>query len=311
MIYYLIRRLLVALPTMFITLSLIFFTLRVLPGDPALAILGDNATEEALNNLREQMGLNAPIWQQYLVFWGDILRGDFGLSIASGTPVINLIASNFSPTIILTLTSIFIGSLIGIPSGILSALRPNSFIDTVVRIVSITWVSIPAFLLGIILILIFSLKIDLLPSMGAGEGFLGTMYHLILPSFTLGLINSAVIMRIARASMLEEVNQDYIRTARAKGIPTGIVIFKHALRNSLIPVITVIGLDITALISGAVITETIFSRPGLGSLAVGAITTRDFPILQGCLILFAALVIIVNLIIDITYSIVNPKIRPS
>lgn len=311
MVNYLIRRLLVAVPTMFITLSIIFFTLRVLPGDPALAILGDNATEEAIQNLREQLGLNVPVWQQYLNFWKDILRGDFGLSIASGVPVSELIASNFGPTMLLTLTSIFIGSIIGIPSGILSALKPNSFIDSFVRIMSITWVAIPAFLLGILFILIFSVKIDLFPSMGAGEGFFGTIHHLILPSFTLGLINSAVIMRIARASMLEVINQDYIRTARAKGLPTHKVIFKHALRNSLIPVVTVIGLDSTALISGAVITETIFSRPGLGSLAVGAISTRDFPVLQGCLILFAALVIIVNLIVDITYSIVNPKIRPN
>lgn len=311
MVNYLIRRLLVAVPTMFITLSIIFFTLRVLPGDPALAILGDNATEEAIQNLREQLGWNVPVWQQYLNFWKDILRGDFGLSIASGVPVSELIASNFGPTMLLTLTSIFIGSIIGIPNGILSALKPNSFIDSFVRIMSITWVAIPAFLLGILFILIFSVKIDLFPSMGAGEGFFGTIHHLILPSFTLGLINSAVIMRIARASMLEVINQDYIRTARAKGLPTHKVIFKHALRNSLIPVVTVIGLDSTALISGAVITETIFSRPGLGSLAVGAISTRDFPVLQGCLILFAALVIIVNLIVDITYSIVNPKIRPN
>ncbi|MFJ8063224.1 ABC transporter permease [Psychrobacillus sp. NPDC096426] len=308
---YLIRRLLVALPTMFITLSIIFFTLRVLPGDPALAILGDNASAEALYNLREQMGLNVPIWEQYLVFFVDILRGNFGLSIASGTPVLQLIANNFGATMFLTAASIFIGSLIGIPAGIISALRPNSFIDVVVRMVSFLWVSVPAFLLGIVLMLVFSLKVDWFPSMGAGEGFGGMLYHLILPSLTLGLINSAVIMRVARASLLEEVNQDYIRTAKAKGVPSGIVIFKHALRNSLIPVITVIGLDITALISGAVITETIFSRPGLGSLAVGAITSRDFPILQGCLVLFAILVIIVNLVIDIAYSIVNPKIRPS
>ncbi|MCH6266415.1 ABC transporter permease [Neobacillus citreus] len=311
MVKYLIRRILVAIPTMFITISIIFFALRVLPGDPALAILGESAGEEALQNLREQLGLNVPIWQQYVVFLWDTLKGDLGVSIASGTPVMNLIFDNFWHTMVLSVVSIFIGCVIGIPSGILSALKPNSLIDNLVRVISMTWVSIPPFLLGIILIFTLSLKVDLFPSMGEGEGFWGVLSHLFLPSLTLGLILSGVLMRFSRASMLEQINQDYIRTARAKGIPKRIVIFKHAMRNSLIPVITVIGLDITALISGAVITETIFSRPGLGSLAVGAISTRDFPILQGCLILFAVLVIVVNLIVDISYSIANPKIRPN
>jgi ABC-type dipeptide/oligopeptide/nickel transport system permease component len=308
---YLIRRFLVAIPTIFITISLIFFILRVLPGDAALVVLGDNASDEALENLRNQMGLNVPIWEQYFVFLGNILQGDFGVSIASGIPVSELIAANFGHTMVLTFTSILVGSIIGIPFGVFSALKPNSWIDNIVRAVSMTWISIPPFLLGIILILVFSLNIAIFPSMGVGEGFFDGLYHLALPAFTLGLILSGVMMRFARASMLEELNHDYIRTVQAKGVPTYIVIFKHALRNSLIPVITVIGLDITALISGAVITESIFSRPGLGSLAIDAIVTRDFAVLQGCLILVAFLVIVVNLLVDISYSIANPKIRPS
>ncbi|MCY9002417.1 ABC transporter permease [Peribacillus frigoritolerans] len=308
---YLVRRFLVAIPTIFITISLIFFILRVLPGDAALVVLGDNASEKALENLRIQMGLNVPIWQQYIVFLGDIFKGDLGVSIASGTPVSELIADNFGHTMLLTLASILIGCMIGVPLGVFSALRPNSWIDNLVRAISMTWISVPPFLMGIILILAFSLKIELFPSMGVGEGLWKGIYHLALPAFTLGLILSGVMMRFARASMLDELNQDYIRTAKAKGIPSYIVIFKHALRNSLIPVITVIGLDITALISGAVITESIFSRPGLGSLAIDAIITRDFAVLQGCLILVAFLVVIVNLIVDISYSIANPKIRPS
>ncbi|MCM3767732.1 ABC transporter permease [Neobacillus niacini] len=307
---FLVRRLLVAIPTVFITLTIIFFALRVLPGDPALVILGENASEDALKNLRQQMGLDLPVWQQYLHYLGNILSGDFGESIASGTPVMTLIADNFLPTITLSISSIVVGCILGIPIGILSALKPNSWIDSFMRVVSFIWLSSPPFLLGILLILAFSLKLNVFPSMGSGEGFWGSLFHLILPTFTLGLILSGVMMRFARASMLEEINQDYIRTAKAKGIPNKVVIFKHALRNSLIPVITVIGIDITALISGAVITETIFSRPGLGSLAVGAIVTRDFAILQGCLILFALLVIFVNLIVDVSYSFVNPKIRP-
>jgi ABC-type dipeptide/oligopeptide/nickel transport system permease component len=308
---YLIRRFLVAIPTIFITISLIFFILRVLPGDAALVVLGDNASDEALENLRNQMGLNVPIWEQYFVFLGNIFQGDFGVSIASGIPVSELIAANFGHTMVLTFASILVGSIIGIPLGVFSALKPNSFVDNIVRAISMTWISIPPFLLGIILILVFSLNIAIFPSMGVGEGFFGGLYHLVLPSFTLGLILSGVMMRFARASMLEELNHDYIRTAKAKGVPTYIVIFKHALRNSLIPVITVIGLDITALISGAVITESIFSRPGLGSLAIDAIVTRDFAVLQGCLILVAFLVVVVNLLVDISYSIANPKIRPS
>jgi ABC-type dipeptide/oligopeptide/nickel transport system permease component len=308
---YLIRRFLVAIPTIFITISLIFFILRVLPGDAALVVLGDNASDEALENLRNQMGLNVPIWEQYFVFLGNIFQGDFGVSIASGIPVSELIAANFGHTMVLTFASILVGSIIGIPLGVFSALKPNSLVDNIVRAFSMTWISIPPFLLGIILILVFSLNIAIFPSMGVGEGFFGGLYHLALPSFTLGLILSGVMMRFARASMLEELNHDYIRTAKAKGVPTYIVIFKHALRNSLIPVITVIGLDITALISGAVITESIFSRPGLGSLAIDAIVTRDFAVLQGCLILVAFLVVVVNLLVDISYSIANPKIRPS
>lgn len=307
---FLVRRILVAIPTVFITLTIIFFALRVLPGDPALVILGENASEAALENLRKQMGLDLPVWQQYLHYLGDIFTGNFGESIASGTPVMTLIADNFVPTIALSISSIVVGCILGIPIGILSALKPNSWIDFIMRVFSFIWLSSPPFLLGILLILAFSLKLNIFPSMGSGEGFWGSLFHLILPTFTLGLILSGVMMRFARASMLEEINQDYIRTAKAKGIPNRVVVFKHALRNSLIPVITVIGIDITALISGAVITETIFSRPGLGSLAVGAILTRDFAILQGCLILFALLVIFVNLIVDVSYSFVNPKIRP-
>lgn len=309
LIRFILRRLLIAIPTIFITFTIIFFTLRVLPGDPALVILGDNASQEALQNLREQMGLNLPVWQQYLQFLLELLQGDLGTSL-NGNSVTQILINNFGPTMILTFSSIIVGSVIGIPLGILSALRPNSWIDSLVRLMSMTWLSIPPFLLGIILMLVFALKLSLFPSIGTGQGFWNTLYHLILPTLTLGFILSGVMMRFARSSMLDEINQDYIRTARAKGIPRQKVIFKHALRNSLIPVITVIGIDITTLISGAVITETIFSRAGLGSVAVNAIVTRDFAILQGSLILFAILVVVVNLLVDISYSLVNPRIRP-
>lgn len=308
---YIIRRILIAIPTMFITLSIIFFSLRILPGDPALAILGEGASEEVLNRLREQMGLNLPVWQQYLQYFGGILQGDFGVSISTGRPVSEMIQSIFPHTMLLAIGGLLIGCLIGIPVGIFSAIKQNSAWDNVVRFVAMIGISFPPFFLAILLMIMFSLKIEWFPSMGAGEGFAQNLYHLVLPATTLGIILGAILMRFVRASMLEEVNQDYVRTARAKGVPEKLVINKHVLRNSLIPVITVIGLDITALLSGAILTETIYSRPGLGSMAVNAIIARDFPTLQGCLVLFTVLVVLVNLLVDISYSLVNPKIRPS
>lgn len=310
MFKYILRRILVTLPTIFITISIIFFGLRILPGDPAVAMLGDNANPETLEALRENMGLNDPLWKQYLQFLGDLAQGNLGESFISGKSVSSQLIAVFPDTLNLTILGIFFGCLIGIPLGILSALKRGTKVDNLLRFISIIGLSVPPFLLGIYMIIAFSLKLSIFPSMGTGEGFFGQLYYLILPALTIGLILSASVMRYTRSSMLEVINQDYIRTAWAKGIPEKLVIFKHALRNTLIPVVTVIGLQMTGLLSGAVITESIFSRPGLGSLAIGAITTRDFPILQGCLILFAIAVMVVNLLVDISYSLINPKIRP-
>jgi ABC-type dipeptide/oligopeptide/nickel transport system permease component len=308
---YILRRVLVSLPTMILTISIIFFGLRVLPGDPAQSILGENANPEALEKIREQMGLNIPLWQQYFYFLGDTLQGNFGDSLISGKAVSEQLLESFPNTLLLAFASIIIGCMIGIPLGILSARKQNTKMDTGIRLFAMVGISSPPFLLGILMILAFSLKIPIFPSMGLGEGFWEKLYHLLLPSLTLGIILSAVMMRFTRSSMLDEINQDYIRTARAKGIPERLVIYKHVLRNTLIPVVTIIGLNMTSLISGAVLTETIFSRPGLGNLAVGAIIARDFPVLQGCLILFTVVVMVVNLLVDISYSMINPKIRPS
>jgi ABC-type dipeptide/oligopeptide/nickel transport system permease component len=308
---FLIRRILIAIPTMLITLSMIFFALRILPGDPALSILGEGATEEVLQTLRQQMGLNIPIWQQYLNFLGGIVRGDFGISIATGKPVMEMIQTIFPHTIRLAIGGLFIGCLIGIPIGVLSAIKQNTAMDSLIRFSAMVGISFPPFFLAILLMIGFSLKMSLFPSMGAGEGIVQNIYHLILPSLSMGIILGCILMRFVRASMLEQLNSDYVRTARAKGVSEKFVIYKHVLKNSLIPVITVIGLDITALLSGAVLTETIFSRPGLGSMAVASIISRDFPTLQGCLVLFTLLVVFVNLLVDISYSLVNPRIRPS
>lgn len=309
MFQYIVRRIIFTIPTVLITVSIIFFVLRILPGNPAVLILGESASAAQIEKLEEQLGVNLPIWQQYINYMTDIARGDFGNSITTGRPVTEQLLSLVPYTLELAIAAVVIGSIIGIPLGIVSALKRNTAIDGSVRLIALTGISMPAFFLGILLMLAFSLKIPLFPSMGGGEGIAGNLYHLVLPAFSLGLINAALLMRITRASMLEEVNKDYVRTARAKGLPRRKVIGKHILRNTLIPVVTVIGLDITTLISGAVLTETVFSRPGLGSLAVGSITTRDYPTLQACLILFTLLVIFVNLLVDLSYSLINPKIR--
>lgn len=309
MFQFTVRRIIFTVPTVILTVSIIFFVLRVLPGNPAVLILGDSASAEQIANLQAKLGTDLPLWQQYINYAVNIIQGDFGNSLTTGRPVTEQLLSMIPYTLELALAAVFIGALIGIPAGIVSALKRNTFIDGTFRLGALIGISMPAFFLGLLLLIAFSLKIPIFPSLGAGEGILENLHHLILPAFTLGLINAALVMRITRASMLEEVNRDYVRAARAKGLPKSKVVGKHILRNTLIPVITVIGLDITTLISGAVLTEAVFSRPGLGSLAVGAIKTRDYPTLQACLILFAVLVIFVNLLVDLSYSVINPKIR--
>ncbi|RKQ35720.1 ABC transporter permease [Oceanobacillus halophilus] len=310
MIKYTIRRILWTIPTIFLAVTAIFFVLRILPSDPASSILGENATPDALRALKEEMGLDKPVSVQYVEFLEGVIRLDFGNSLSSGRSISTEIISLLPYTLELALASVLIATIIGVPIGIYAAIKRGAFVDSIFRVSALIGLSMPAFFLGILMMLAFSLKIPLFPSMGAGEGFVGNLYHLALPALTLGLIESGIVMRITRSSMLDELNKDYVRTARAKGVPRRTVNLKHILRNSLIPVVTVIGLNITTLISGAVLTETVFSRPGLGKLAVGAIETRDYPVLQACLVLFCLLVIFVNLVVDLSYSYLNPKIRP-
>lgn len=309
MIKYSIRRILWTIPTIFLVITGIFFVLRILPSDPASAILGENATPQALKALREQLGLNDPILVQYLHFLEGIVKGDFGKSLTTGRPVAEQIISLLPYTLELALASVLIATVIGVPIGMYAAMKRGTIADSLLRVFALIGLSMPAFFLGILMILAFSLKIPIFPSMGSGEGLAGNLYHLALPAISLGLIEAGIVMRITRSSMLEELNHDYVRTAKAKGVPGKVVTLKHILRNSLIPVVTVIGLNITTLISGAVLTETVFSRPGLGSLAISAIETRDYPTLQACLVLFCFLVVFVNLIVDLSYSYLNPKIR--
>lgn len=309
MFQYTLRRMMLAVPTVFITVTIIFFVLRVLPGDPAYIVAGDNATEEMVQMIREELGLNKPIWQQYVEFLGAVVRLDFGESLISGKPVAQEIVDLIPHTLQLTLASVLISVIVGVPLGYVAVLKKDTWTDAICRLFGLLGISVPSFFFAIMLLLLFSLKIPLFPSMGVGEGWKDNLYHLALPALSLGLIEAGIVMRMTRSSMLEELNKDYVRTARAKGVPKNIVLVKHVLRNTLIPVITVIGLNITTLISGAVLTETVFSRPGLGSLVVGAIINRDYPILQGCLVLFSMMVIFVNLLVDLSYSLLNPRVR--
>lgn len=311
MIYYVMRRLFNTIPIIFIVLSLVFFVVRLMPGDPAVAILGDYASEKAVNALREQMGLDRPILVQYLEYLSNLLRLDLGRSLIHGIPIKARIFSVLPYTLTLTASGILLGYLFGIPLGISAAVRRNSFIDYFNRFFSLLGLSIPAFFLGILLILIFSIYLNLFPVVGGGDFFniYDNLYHLFLPALTLGLIMTAYVTRLTRSSFLEILREDYIRTAKSKGLDNHSVFYKHALRNALIPIISLGGLYAVGLIGSSVMTEIVFSRPGLGTLLIGAIKQRDYNTLQSLMVVFTIIVVFLNLMTDLAYSLVDPRIK--
>lgn len=308
---YTIRSLLSAVPTLIAVLSVIFIIIRIVPGDPAIAILGSHASAEAIGALRERMGLNAPLQAQYVEFLARTLRGDLGVSLVSGKPVWEHLRSVLPYTLDLTTASLLIGVAFGVPLGVVAALYRNTFVDYLTRFVSLLGLSFPAFLTAILLILAFSIGLDLFPVIS--EGNLGDpfdrLYHLALPAFSLGLVMTAYVTRATRSSMLEVLGEDYIRTARAKGLPERLVILYHGLRNALIPIVTVIGLYLGILIGNSVLTEIVFSRPGLGKLIVGALEERDYNMLQGLMVVYAFLIVLINLITDLTYGLSDPRVK--
>lgn len=309
---YIFRRLLSAIPTLLAVLTVIFFAIRTLPGDPALAILGDTATDAAIAALREKLGLNLPVWRQYLNFLTGLLHGDLGTSLVYGRGVLSELLRVLPYTLALTMASILIGTLIGVPLGIISALHRNRFIDYVTRVLSLLGFSFPVFYAGIMLILMFAVWLPWFPVISSTSGGFGNALHgLVLPAIagSLGLI--AMITRASRSSLLEVMGDDYIRTARAKGLTEKTVLYRHALRNALIPVVTVIGLYFALIIGNSVLIETVFTRPGLGSLIIGSLDNRDYPMVQGLLVAYAAIVIVVNLLTDLTYSVIDPRIGQS
>ena len=301
---YVLRRLLLLIPVLLGVSLLVFTIMSLTPGDPAQLILGENAPKEAILKLREEMGLNDPFLVQYFRYVGKAVLGDFGRSYTTGREVFGEIFSRFPNTLILAVIGIIISVCIGIPVGIISATRQYSFLDSFSMILALLGVSMPVFWLGLMLILTFSVKLGLLPS----GGFDG-LKSLILPSITLGVGSAAIITRMTRSSMLEVIRQDYIRTARAKGVAEKVVINKHALKNALIPIITVVGLQFGGLLGGAVLTESVYSWPGVGRLMVDAIRQKDTPTVLAAVIFLATTFSVVNLLVDILYAYVDPRIK--
>ena len=304
MVSYIIRRLLLTVPTLIGVTLIVFSMVRLIPGDPAIAIAGEHASVEVVTAIRERLGLDRPFIVQYAIFLGNLLRGDLGRSAWTGRPVSTELWGRFRNTLELTGASILIALVVGVLAGIISATRQYSFFDYIAMVGAMMGVSIPIFWLGLMLMLLFAVFLGWLPAMGRG-----TIAHLVLPAVALSTGSAAIIARMTRSSMLEVFHQDYIRTARAKGVIERLVIFKHAMRNALVPVVTIVGLQFGALLGGAILTETVFAWPGMGRLIVEAIFARDYPLVQGGVLLAAAAFVLVNLVVDLLYSFIDPRIR--
>jgi peptide/nickel transport system permease protein len=286
--------------------TFVFLIIHLIPGDPIDLMLGETATQVDRQTLRRQLGLEQPLWRQYTTFLRRLVHGDLGQSLHSSRPVRTLIAERLPATAWLALAALCVSVGLAIPLGVLAALRPRSWLDTGSMILALLGVSMPNFWLGPLLILIFSIQFGWLPVSGRGDG---SLPYLILPAITLGTGMMAVLTRMTRSSMMETLREDYIRTATAKGLARWMVVVKHALSNALIPLVTLIGLQGGALLAGAVITETIFAWPGLGELTVRAIQQRDYPVVQGCVLVIALTYVVMNMITDILYAVVDPRIR--
>ncbi|CAH0122189.1 Dipeptide transport system permease protein DppB [Paenibacillus sp. CECT 9249] len=312
MLKLIVKRLINMIPTLLVVATIVFIITRLIPGDPAAVMLGPQASVEDIAKLRDKLGLNEPIIMQYLHYLGDLVRGDLGTSLSYNQPVLSIIMERFPNTLLLSVCALLIALVIGIPAGIVSATRQYSFLDYALMILALIGVSMPIFWLGVMLVLFFSVELGWFPATGMGslaDGFGTFLKHLVLPSFALSTVSMATFARITRSSMLEVIKQDYIKTARAKGLRESIVVWKHALKNALTPLLTVIGMQISMMLGGAVLTETIFSWPGMGRLVVDAIDKRDFVVVQGTVLFIAVIFVLVNLVVDILYQVVNPRVN--
>jgi peptide/nickel transport system permease protein len=292
------------LPVLWLVVSVVFLLIHLVPGDPILQMLGEGAPAADVAATRHMYGLDVPLGQQYLRYWKGVLHGDLGPSLHYDQNVSRLIAQRYPFTLQLTVAALFVAILISIPAGVRSAQRRGRWDDKLLSVVSLFGLSFPNFALGPILILFFAIKLGWLPVSGSG-----TLAHLILPAITMGGALAAILTRMVRTSMLEELGQDYIRTARAKGLSERVVVYRHALRNAMLPVLTVLGLQFGALLAGAIVTETIFSWPGIGRLTIQAIGNRDYYLVQGCILAIGLTYVLVNFLTDLLYSVANPRIR--
>lgn len=312
MLRYLARRLLALIPVL-ILVSIIAFTLvHLTPGDPVAQILGDDATTADIERVRHNLGLDRPIYEQYFLWVSNALRGDLGQSIYVDQPVTNMLLERAEPTLMLAGVALFITLVIGIPAGVISAIKHNSYVDQSLMLFALLGVSMPNFWLGLNLILLFGVYLGWFPTGGytpIGESIAGALKSVILPATALGFSQAALVARMTRATMLEVIRTDYVRTARAKGLPSSRVYITHALKNALLPTITVIGVVLTVLLGGTVVTETVFTMPGAGRLVVNSVIRRDYPVIQGAILLVATMYVIINLIVDLVYIYVDPRIR--
>ncbi|HEX2520696.1 MAG TPA: nickel ABC transporter permease [Terriglobia bacterium] len=301
---FLLRRLLLTVPVLFGVVTLVFSFIHLVPGDPVQIMLGEGAQAVDVEQLRHKLGLDQPILTQYGSYLKDLLRGDLGVSFRFGEPVTQIILSRYPATMQLACLALAVGILIAVPAGVLAATRPGSWLDRTITSVTLLGISLPNFVLGPLAIIVFSILLGWLPV----SGRLGPA-HYVLPAATLGAALSAILTRMVRAGMIEELQEEYVKTARAKGLPESKVLLKHALKNSLIPVVTVIGLQFGTLLAGAIITETIFSWPGIGRLTIQAINSRDYPLVQGCILMIASTYVAVNLLTDLVYGFLDPRIK--
>lgn len=309
---YILQRLLSLIPVLLVVAIVVFFLIHLTPGDPAAIILGPDATAEEVEALRKELGLDRPLYIQFFDWFIGLLQGDLGHSIFLDQPVLQAFLEHLGPTLSLAILAQIIAILIALPFGIIAATKRGTAADTFFMTFSLLGISIPSFLLGLLLILLFAVKLHLLPAagyQGLETGFFNHIRYLILPAITLGTIQAALIARMTRSSMLDTLNQNFIKTAYAKGLKERVIIYKHALRNSFIPILTVIGQSFGALVAGAVVTEVVFNIPGIGQLIVNAIQRRDYVLIQGAILLIATSYVLINLIVDLLYGIIDPRVR--
>lgn len=310
--YFIIRRLLLVIPILFIVAVVAFLITNIIPGDPVRLILGEFATEEDVTRLREQLGYHLPLHERFVDWLGNVIRGDLGESIFFGTPVVDIIISRVEPTFLLALVGQTVGIVVGVPLGIIAAVKHRSWIDQSAIAISLFGISVPNFWAAIMFIMFFGLQLGWFPVAGYSpflESGLGTFWYLILPGVSVGILQTGLLARMSRSSMLDVLQKDYIRTARSKGLTEKVIVARHAFRNSAIPVVTVLGFSMAILLGGTWVVETIFNIPGTGAIAINSVMRRDLPLIQGSLIFVSFVYVMLNLLVDISYSLLDPRIK--